>query len=350
MTNLYIYIGILFLFASACRDEEPVPKPHTLKTAFSESFDIGVAVNKQQFSGEEVLATNIVLRHFNSITAENSMKWQYVQPQKNVFYFTDADKFVLFGDSTNLKKIGHTLVWHSQLPQWVHSITDSAELRTVMYTHIDSVVGRYKGKIHGWDVVNEAFHNDGSFRDTVFYKYLGDLFIEEAFARAYIADSSAELYYNDYNMTFEGKRNAVIAMIQNLKQKNIRIDAVGMQAHWNLDNPSIQEIETSIIAYANAGVDVMITELDISVLPWNEDPYTQGLPDDIDNKLSERYKSIFALLHKHKDKISRVTVWGVHDGQSWLNNHPIQGRTDYPLLFNRNYEAKNCLYAILHIF
>ncbi|MDA3882708.1 MAG: endo-1,4-beta-xylanase [Bacteroidales bacterium] len=346
----YLYIICVLLCVYSCREEEPTAKPHTLKAAFANSFIMGVAVNKAQYTSKEIDATNIVLKHFNSITAENSMKWQYISPQQSVFDFADADAFVNFGIENNLKVIGHTLLWHSQLPEWVHAITDSAELRNIMYTHIDSVAGRYKGTIHGWDVVNEAFHNDGSFRDTVFYKYMGQAFIEEAFARAHSVDSSAELYYNDYNMTFEGKRNAVVDMIHNLKNKNIRIDAVGMQGHWNLEHPSLEDIETSIIAYTNAGVDVMITELDISVLPRDENPYEQELPEHIENKLSERYKSLFQLFYKHRNKISRVTVWGVHDGQSWLNNHPTEGRTDYPLLFDRNYEAKNCVYAILNIF
>jgi|SRR5690554_71160 endo-1,4-beta-xylanase len=346
----YLTILCILLSFTSCREEEPGPKPHTLKDAFSESFIMGVAVNKAQYTSEEIEATNIVHKHFNSITAENSMKWQYISPEQGKFNFSDADTFVTFGDTNNHKIIGHTLVWHSQLPEWIHSITDSATLRNIMYTHIDTVAGRYKGKIHGWDVVNEAFNNDGSFRDTIFYKYLGESFIEEAFIRAEQADSTAELYYNDYNMTFEGKRNAVISMIQTLQEKNIRIDAVGMQGHWNLEHPSIEEIETSIIAYANAGVDVMISELDISVLPRGENPYEQELPEQIENQLSERYKSLFQLFYKHRDKISRVTIWGVHDGQSWLNNHPIDGRTDYPLLFDRNYKAKNCVNAILNIF
>ncbi|MFO7869463.1 MAG: endo-1,4-beta-xylanase [Bacteroidales bacterium] len=345
-----IFILTLSLILFSCRDDEPLSKPDTLKSAFKHSFDIGVAINKQQYTYEEIKASEIVLKHFNSTTAENSMKWQYISPEKGRFNFDDADDFVTFSDTNNLKVIGHTLVWHSQLPSWVREITDSAELRKIMYTHIDTLAGRYKGNIHGWDVVNEAFNNDGSYRDTVFYRYLGESFIEEAFIRAHSIDSSAELYYNDYNMTFEGKRKAVVDMITKLKSKNIHIDAVGMQGHWNLHSPTIQEIETSIIAYAHAGVDVMISELDISVLPWGKDPYTQELPPEVENELSDRYKSLFKLFYKHRDKISRVTLWGVHDGQSWLNNHPIEDRTDYPLLFDRNYEAKNCLQAILHIF
>lgn len=342
-------ILICFSLGVSCKREAPQPHPSILHEAFADRFLIGFAINNQQVRGNEADAIAIVKKHANSITAENDMKWQNVQPAVDFFNFTAVDAFVAFGEEHKMKTIGHTLVWHSQLPNWVHNITDSAELVAVMEQFITSYAGRYAGKIHGWDVVNEAFNNDGSYRDTVFYKYIGPRFIERAFELAHEVDPNAELYYNDYNMTFPGKRNAVIAMVQNLQAKNIRIDGIGMQGHWTLTHPSLEEIEESIIAYASTGLQVMITELDISVLPRNENPYRNGLPESVSNQLAQRYADLFRLFIKHSDKISRVTFWGVHDGQSWLNDHPTLGRTNYPLLFDRNYNPKQCLYSILEV-
>lgn len=354
-----LLIIILAMFASlSCRRDQPVFEtdeddstviPETIKEGYSDYFITGVAISNAQINGEEPQAMEIVKEQFTSITAENDMKWEYMEPTEGSFYYDDADLHLAFAEENDLTMIGHTLVWHSQLPSWVRSITDSATLVTVMKNHIDSVVGKYAGRVHGWDVINEAFEYDGSFRDTVFYKYIGESFFEQAFAAAQAADSTAELYYNDYSMTSSGKKETVINMIEHLQEKDIRIDAVCMQGHWTLTSPSVEVIEQSIIDYYNAGVKVIISELDVTVLDQNNDadPYVDGLPDDVATDLAERYAALFSLFKKHEEKIARVTLWGVHDGQSWKNYSPYSGRTDYPLLFDRDYEKKACFYSTL---
>jgi endo-1,4-beta-xylanase len=258
--------------------------------------------------------------------------------------------------------VGHTLIWHSQAPRWFFTDADGKDVsREVlierMKNHIFTVMGRYKGRVHGWDVVNEAIEDNGSWRNSKFYQILGEEFIELAFKFASEADPDAELYYNDYSMALEGRRNGVIKMVKNLQAKGIKIDGIGMQGHLLMDTPTLEEYEKSILAYADLGVTVMITELDLSALPWpirqqgadialraeyeaKMNPYTEGLTDAASLAWNNRMGDFFSLFLKHQDKISRVTLWGLADHQSWKNNFPMRGRTDYPLLFDRNYKPK----------
>lgn len=232
--------------------------------------------------------------------------------------------------------------------------------------HIKTIVLRYKGRIDSWDVVNEALNEDGTLRESVFLKTMGASYLPLSFKWAAESDSNTDLYYNDYNMTNPDKRNGAIKLIKNIQDQGVKIDGVGMQGHWHLDTPSIEEIEASIVAYSELGIKVAITELDINLLPRPENlqgaevnqefeqseamnPYPDKLPEAIQNKLAERYKSIFELFLKHKDKISRVTFWGVEDGQSWLNDWPIDGRTNYPLLFDRNLKPKKAYDSIISL-
>jgi len=255
--------------------------------------------------------------------------------------------------------LGHTLVWHNQVPEYVSQITDKNKFNLHLKNHIFQVVTRYKGKVDMWDVVNEALNDDGTLRETIFLEMLGENYIEKAFQYANEYDSNVALAYNDYNLYKPKKRQGAIRIINSLKEKGIRIDAVGIQAHWDLHFPSIQQIEETIIDLAATGVDVMITELDITVIPnpyelagiareefkkfegdkkW--DPYQSGIPDNVQKKLTKRYHDIFELFVKHHDKISRVTFWGINDKYTWRNENPIRGRSDYPLLFDRDYNEK----------
>jgi endo-1,4-beta-xylanase len=230
--------------------------------------------------------------------------------------------------------------------------------------HISTIVGRYKGRIHGWDVVNEAIMDDGSYRRSKFYEILGEEFIPLAFQFAHEADPDAELYYNDYSMFVPEKREEVVRLIKSLKEKGIRIDAVGMQGHIGMDYPQIEEFEKSLSAFSDAGVKVMITELDLTILPSPRrnlgadistnfeyqseiNPYKESLPDSVSKAWTKRMGDFFRLFLKHQDKITRVTLWGVSDGDSWRNFWPVPGRTDYPLLFDRNHNAKPIVNLIM---
>jgi endo-1,4-beta-xylanase len=345
-------------------------KPVTLKQAFHKDFLMGVAVNSPQIAGQDTAAIAIVKKQFNSITPENVLKWQPIHPKPDSFNFKPADEFVAFGEANGMFNIGHVLVWHSQTPRWVFqdsagNPTDRETLLQRMKDHISAVAGRYKGRIKGWDVVNEAFEDDGSYRNSPWFKIIGEDFIEKAFIYAHEADPQAELYYNDFNEWKPGKVQAIIKMSAGLKAKGIRIDAIGMQGHWGYDYPTLKEADAAIQAFADAGLKVVVTELDIDILPnlfantsadvsqrfeqrKNADLYPNGLPDSLQNVLTRRYTEIFKLFHKHADTIDRVTLWGVDDGHSWKNYFPAR-RTNYPLLFDRQYQPKPAFDAIIRI-
>lgn len=343
----------------------------SLKKAFENKFYIGAALNVGQLWDRDQASSQVIKHHFNSIVAENAMKSMHLQPTEGKFNFKDADQFVEFGEKNNMFIIGHTLIWHSQAPSWFFKDENgndvSKEVLTQrMKTHITTVVSRYKGRIHGWDVVNEAIMDDGSYRKSKFYQIMGEDFIRLAFQFAHEADPNVELYYNDYSMAQPGKRQGVVNMVEKLKSSGVKVSGIGMQGHLHLDHPKIEEFEKSIQAYAALGVKVMITELDITVLKspdrrvgaevsanfqyQNEmNPYKDGLPEDKANQLYNRYSDFFSLFLKYQDKISRVTLWGVSDGDSWLNNWPMRGRTDYPLLFDRQLKPKPVVQQIIEL-
>ncbi|RRN77285.1 endo-1,4-beta-xylanase, partial [Pseudoxanthomonas sp. SGD-10] len=244
----------------------------SLKNAFKNKFYIGTALNLSQIWGRDDDADRIIKSQFNSIVAENCMKSMHMQPQEGIFNFKDADKFVEYGESNNMFLIGHTLIWHSQAPSWFFKNEQGEDVSKEvlierMRKHITTIVSRYKGRIKGWDVVNEAILDDGSWRKSKFYNIIGEEFIELAFKFAHEADPDAELYYNDYSMALEGRRNSVVKMIKNLKAKGIKISGIGMQGHLSLDFPKVEDFEKSILAFAAEGLKVMITEMDITVLP-----------------------------------------------------------------------------------
>ncbi len=340
-----------------------------LKDSMKGKFFIGTAMNTSQITGRDSLAINLIKKHFNSIVAENIMKSEVIQPVEGEFDFALSDQFVKFGQDNKMFIVGHTLIWHSQVPKWFFVDENGKDvspevLKERMRKHIQTVVSRYKGRVHGWDVVNEAIEDDGSWRKSKFYQILGEDFIRLAFEYAREADPQAEFYYNDYNMAIQKKRDAVIAMVKNLNAQGVKIDGIGMQGHLMMDFPSVEEFEKSIIAFSSTGVKVMITELDLSILPnpfskasadisntadYQEkmNPYKNGVPTDKMIEWENRYLDFFKVFFRHSDKISRVTFWGLTDKDSWKNNFPIRGRTDYPLFFDRNYEAKPIVKKLL---
>jgi len=363
-----IIFAVAVILAGGCVSKN---EPATLKDALKGKFHIGAALSNQQILGKDTANVNIIKQHFDAIVAENCMKSMFLQPNEGEFFFDNADKFVEFGQENGMWITGHCLIWHSQLPRWF-CVDENGEnvtpeiLKARMKSHISTVVCRYKGRIHGWDVVNEAILEDGSYRNSKFYEILGEEFIPLAFQYAQEADPEAELYYNDYNEWHQGRYETIIRMINTLKERGIRIDAIGMQGHFGMDYPSIEEYEEAILAYTNAGVKVMVTELDLSILPLprrdvgadlatsieyqNEiNPYTEGVPEETMQAWTNRMSDFFKLFLKHQDKVTRVTLWGVSDGGSWKNNFPVRGRTDYPLLFDRNYQAKPIVEEIIKL-
>jgi endo-1,4-beta-xylanase len=345
-----------------------------LKDVFKNDFYIGAALSIEQILGKEPKAVAIVEKHFNSITPENILKWEEVHPEPDRYNFAPADRYVALGEKNKMFIVGHTLVWFHQTPDWVFE-DDSGKplsreaLLERMKEHIFTVMGRYKGRIHGWDVVNEAIMSDGTFRNNKWYEIIGEDYVLKAFEYARQADPAAELYYNEYDLEKETKRQAVVRLIRDLQSKGVRIDGVGTQGHWFLDYPSIEEIEASILALSELGVSIMVTELDIGVLPFYPvdarlvplssfdaetqkkfNPYPDGLSDSAQKDLASRYAQLFSLFHKYRDTISRVTFWAVHDGQSWRSYMPISGRADYPMLFDRQCNPKPAFNAAVKIF
>lgn len=360
--NLYhiAWYLLTFLTMVACTQPSKQMEAPSLARTFADKFLIGAAINTSHANEKNPMAVAVIKQHFNSIVAENCMKNEVIHPEENRYDFTSADSLVNFGQKYGMSIIGHCLVWHSQCAPWFcvdgkgNPVTPEV-LKQRMKKHITTVMTRYKGKIKGWDVVNEAIMEDGSYRQSPFYKILGEEFIPLAFQYAHEADPNTELYLNDYGMNVPGRRDTYVRIIKELKERGLRIDAIGMQGHMGIDYPTLEEFEASLLAFANTGIKVMITEWDMSALPTVRqsanitdtiafrkamNPYPNELPDSISIQWNQRMKNFFQLFLKHADKITRVTAWGVSDGESWKNNFPVKGRTEYPLLFDRNYEPK----------
>jgi endo-1,4-beta-xylanase len=340
-----------------------------LKDVFAKYFLIGAALNDDVVSGKDPRATEIVEKQFNTITAENVMKWEQIHPELNRYAFDAADRFIDFGLKNKMFIIGHTLVWHAQIPHW--AFVDSAgqllsrdAMLLRMHEHIASVVGRYKGKVKGWDVVNEALTDEGALVKNKWLKTIGDDYVAKAFEYAHNADPDAELYYNDFSLDKPAKRDAAVRLVRDLKSRGLRIDGVGIQGHWGMDYPTRENLDAFIDSIAALGIKVMVTEMDVDILPpafkymgaditmkadlkKELNPYVDGLPEEAQKRLADRYAELFAQILAHKGSVSRITFWGVYDKTSWLNNWPVRGRTSYPLLFDRNYQPNAAFYAVV---
>lgn len=352
-------IAAVLLCSTSCNSSKKMPagdrQPTGLKEAYQNDFLIGTALNTAQIQERDTGAARLIMQQFNAVTPENIMKAEIIHPQWDVYHFELADQITAYGKKMGMQVNGHTLIWHSQLPAFARNIRDVDSFRTFFTNHISTVAGRYDGKIASWDVVNEALNEDGSMRKSIFLEKLGPDFVTEAFRLAQKAAPTTELYYNDYNNEQPAKREGCIRLMQKIKDAGVRIDGVGIQGHWHLGKVPFKAIEESILAYSAMGLKVMFTELDIEVLPRNFsgadvsqrmdnnpalNPYVNGLPDSVQQQLAKDYEELFRLFLKHKDKITRVTFWGVNDGQSWLNGWPVRGRTNYPLLFDRKNQPK----------
>jgi endo-1,4-beta-xylanase len=379
-----LYVFIIFSLIGSCTSPQPEanqdPKTTvhtTLKEAYKDAFLVGTALNGAIVSGKDKASQDIVVQHFNTITPENVMKAGPLITEEGVYNFEPADALVEFGQEHDMFIVGHTLIWHNQTPDWFFKDENGNQHSPAVHkerlrSHIETVAGRYAGKVEAWDVVNEVIDNDGSYRPTKWVNGVGDgdelVRLAFKYAEQYAPDT--ELYYNDFNAWRPTKRDGIARMVSMLQKEGIRIDGVGIQGHWGLNFPKNEYIEAAIDTFAALGVKVMITELDVDVLPLTKegqiigtgmlhpqfeleefeeflDPYKDGLPTEVEQQLADRYAELFQIFYDKKDKIDRVTLWGVHDDMSWKNGYPIANRTNYPLLFDRNREAKLALKAIL---
>ena len=329
-----------------------------LKDLMPTGMVIGAAINQRQSDGVDTAGVALVTKQFNQISPENLLKFELVHPAADRYAFEAQDRYVQFGLDRGMQVVGHNLVWHRQTPAWVFQGPDGKPadremLLARLRDHIHTVVGRYKGRIHGWDVVNEAVDEDGSLRKAPWHDGIGDDYVAKAFEFAHAADPDAELYYNDYNLEKPAKRAGVIRLVKDLQQRGLRIDGIGNQGHWQLETPTIDEIEQALTELHGTGLKVMYSELDINMLPPagpNADPsvanpYSSGLPDEKQQQLARRYADIFGVLVKHRGWVSRVTFWGVSDADSWLN----RGRMNYPLPWDRQRRPKPAFQAIVDV-
>ncbi len=366
--------GILLaaVLAGGCarpRLTEVAPAPPTLKAAYEGAFLIGAAVNTNVVTERDAQGAALVRAHFNSITAENALKWESVHPGPGVYDFEAGDRYVAFAEQNGMFPIGHVLVWHNQTPRWVFEDANGAPvgrdtLLARMREHIHTVVGRYRGRIRGWDVVNEAVAEDGTPRRSPWSAIIGDDYVARAFQFAREADPDAELYYNDYSLENAPKRQGAVALVRRLLAEGVPVTGVGLQGHYAMDWPSVEQLDTTIRAFSQLGVKVLVTELDVDVLPRvtarggadvtldvalraELNPYAGGLPDSVQQALARRYGDLFGAFLRHRGAVTRVTFWGVTDATSWKNNWPVRGRTNYPLLFDRDGRPKPAFDAVI---
>ncbi|HMG86718.1 MAG TPA: endo-1,4-beta-xylanase [Terracidiphilus sp.] len=364
--GLAVLAALLITLAAAAAQE-----PTSLKEAYKNAFVVGAAINALQITGQDRRGDAIIEAQFNSISPENVLKWENVHPAPGTYSFEVPDQYVAYGEKHHMFIVGHCLVWHSQVPAWVFrdekgSFVDRETLLKRMHDHIQTVVGRYKGRIQSWDVVNEALNEDGTLRQSSWMKIIGEDYIAKAFQYAHEADPQAQLTYNDYSLENEAKRKGALALITRLKAAGIPVTSVGLQGHLGLQGPSVETEDDTISDFAKLGVKVVISELDIDVLPpatqqqtadvslkveqdAKLNPYANGLPQSVQQELAKRYADLFGVFSKHRDVVTRVTLWGVTDADSWRNNWPVKGRTSYPLLFDRSGQPKLAFQAVIRV-
>lgn len=342
----------------------------SLSEVFADDFLVGAALSRKHVTGGDPQGLQLVQQQFNTVTAENDMKWEVIEPLEGQFDWTGADALVEFAEEQGMEVAGHVLVWHSQVPDWVFLDAEGKPatrelLLARMENHIKALAGRYKGRVRSWEVLNEALNEDGSLRESPWFRIIGADYIEKAFEFAHAADPGAKLYYNDFNMFKPEKAAGARALIEGLREKGLAVHGVGMQGHYGLDNPQdMKEFDAAIRGFGDMGLEVYITELDISVIPfppqseWGADvnlrlelkahynPYADGLPADVEEAQALRYEELFRILLDNREHVSRVTFWGVDDGHNWKNDWPMPGRTDYPLLFGRDYQPKPVFHRV----
>lgn len=356
-----LFVGIIVLLAQCSTYQNTTgSNVKGLKDYYKDHFTMGVAVSPQALKRDE---GNLVIEQFTGMTPENAMKMGPIHPREHFYFWRDADSIVAFAQRNNMKLRGHALCWHNQTPRWF--FTDSATGKQVtkevllqrLKDHITAVVTRYKGIIYAWDVVNEAISDkkDEFYRPSLFYQICGDEFIEKAFRWAHEADPNALLFYNDYNEINAVKREKIIKLVMDLKAKGVPIHGIGLQAHWAVNEPSREQLEQTLSDFSKTGMNLQITELDVSVYAKEHDARERKAADADTLFTAEKeaqqmavYKMCFELFRKYKNNITAVTFWNISDRSSWLDNFPVRGRKDYPLLFDKNLKPKKAFWEVVN--
>lgn len=338
----------------------------TLRAAAEGAFLIGVGLSDSIAARPQDWP--LLLSQFTCLTPENSLKPDPVQRVEGRFQFRQPDAFVDFATSNHLQVVGHCLVWakDDRTPAWFYrdgtNVAGGELLLARMKQHIDTVVGRYRGRIAMWDVVNEALDDGTNYlRRSGWSQACGEEFIVRAFEFAHAADPRAILIYNDYNNELPDKRAKLLRLVRSLRERNVPLRAIGLQGHYEIDRVPFADLEATLVAMRALGLEVVVSELDIDVIPrgrWWADggkhreelsklnPYADGCPPEILQRQAEQYGQLFRLLRRYSDVIARVSFWNLHDGQSWLNEFPWR-RVNHPLLFDRAGRPKPAFDAVL---
>ncbi len=352
--------GVVFiLMAAGCTtpgnaqaQQEKLP---LLRDVYAQEFRIGVAFGHGLLDSGDAAALALAATQFNAFTPENEMKWANIHPQEGTYNYGPADALVAFAEQHRMAVTGHTLVWHNASPAWIFEDAPGvpATRETVLLRlreHIRAVMGRYRARVRGWDVVNEAVsEKEGEWlRESPWLRALGEDYVELAFRFAREADPDAQLYYNDYNLEQPVKCEKAVRLIKRLQEKGVHVDGVGLQGHFTLQSVNTDEVAKSIEAFSAMGLCVSITELDMRVYAYGdeENRYPNGAPPELLAEQAEKYAALFKVFVAHKSAIDRVTFWGVHDGLSWTNYAPVK-RPDYALLFDRESKPKPAFYAVV---
>ncbi len=358
MLNTAVLCGVLLLTAPPADHALDAPP---LKAVFERSFLLGSCVPGKLLPAVEPSqqqTLEVIARHFWALTAENAMKWGSVQRDPGVFDFAQADALMDFAQRQGLQVYGHTLVWHQQTPAWAASDAQGKPLPREqalanLRAHMTTVLERYRGRVLAWDVVNEAITDDNNapspLRDTPWRRAIGDDYVELAFRMAHEIDPKLKLIYNDYGWHQPRKRQRMVAFLRELLRRGAPVHVVGIQGHWRLDNPDAEQLRQLLTDAASLGLPLHITELDMDVLigPPESDPYKEGLPPEVAAAQAQRYKEWFTVFLEFDAAIERVSFWGSNDGNSWLNNFPVKGRTNHALLLDRENRLKPAFEALL---
>jgi len=366
MNRCFIIITAFFSLSIFCSCKTPAPKSAGkafdsslgLKDYYRDYFIIGVAVSPRALKTEEV---NLVTKHFNSLTPENAMKMGPIHPKENEYYWKDADSIAAFAKRNGMKLRGHTLCWHNQAPGWMFVDAKGAPvskevLLSRLRSHIQTVVSRYRGTVYAWDVVNEAISDkkEEYLRPSPWLKIIGEEYIAKAFEYAHEADPDALLFYNDYNEISPVKREKIYRLVKSLKDAGVPIHGLGMQGHWAVNEPSALQLDSTISRFAQLGVILQVTELDISVYPKEHEARERKPADAQDAFTPEKeaqltavYKMVFEIFRKYHHSISSVTFWNISDRHSWLDEFPVRGRKDYPLLFDQQLKPKKAYWEVV---
>lgn len=357
---------------AAGMEQPPALEMASLAEKYRPYFAVGAAVDPQAFDTHGKLLKT----HFNSITTENAMKFESLQPTEGQFDFGRADAMVSSAKAQNMKVRGHALVWHRQTPDWVFVDAEGKPaskqlLRGRLESHISQVVEHFKGSVYAWDVVNEAIVNDGTYRSdqekedidkSRWHGIMGKSYIAAAFRLAHAIDPQAKLFYNDYYNYIPEKRQAIYRMLKSLLADGVPVHGVGLQAHLSIHSSpepthhghfqTMGNLESAIELYVSLGLEVQVTELDVSVyLPgvkYAPEQYftTESFGAKLREEQAKRYGELFALLRKHHRAITGVTFWGIADDNTWLSEFDSK-RTDFPLLFDKQHRPKAAFQAVM---